>query len=72
MPQTHDPAQDTVQDTPANRSGVSTVPRGAEVRVARIDRKVLFWTVAVAMGVVGLSFVSIILHGLVLQGGMGL
>ena len=55
-------------DTSSHTSGVRSVPRNTTVRVARVDRRVLFWTVLVAAAVVGLSFVSIVVHGLVLQG----
>ena len=65
MTYTHDQACDNQRQP----SGVTTVSRGTEVRVARVDPKALFWSVAAAAAVVALSFVSIVLHGLVLRGG---
>ncbi len=62
MNQMHDPA--SAQDQSV--TGVSTVPRTGEVRVARINRKVLVWTVLVTVAVVALSFISIVVHGLVI------
>ena len=62
MNQMHDQAPAQNQTV----SGVSTVPRTGEVRVARINRKVLVWTVLVTAAVVALSFVSIVVHGLVI------
>lgn len=52
------------------RSPQSTdaAPHNGEVRVAQINRKVLWITVAVAATVVALSFVSLVVHGLVLSG----
>jgi len=57
---------DTASTQDQSVTGVSTVPRTGEVRVARINRKVLVWTVLVTVAVVALSFVSIVVHGLVI------
>lgn len=58
--------QATTSDQDRQTPGVTTVPRGATVRVARVNRRALLWTVAVAAAVVALSFVSIVVHGLVI------
>jgi cell division protein FtsL len=54
--------------TPPNDKTSSTVSQNRPVPVAQINRKVLWITVAVATAVVALSFVSLIVHGLILSG----
>lgn len=61
---THTHTSDHQEQNPS----VSSAPRSTEVRVARINPKVLFWTVMVTIAVVALSFASIIIHGLVITG----
>lgn len=54
--------------TQPNDRTSSTVLQNRQVPVAQINRKVLWITVAVATAVVALSFVSLIVHGLILSG----
>lgn len=61
--------QSTPQEACTDAPNVTRVPRDGSVRVARVDRKVLFWTAIVAVVVVSLSFVSIVLHGIILKSG---
>jgi len=63
-----EPLMAHTQDNASSAPGVSTVPRSTEVRVAQVNRKVVLVAVAVAVVVVALSFVSIVIHGLVLKG----
>lgn len=61
-------AQSAAQSSETQTHGVAMVPRRADVPVARVNPKIVLWTAVAVVVVVSMSFVSIVVHGLILRG----
>jgi hypothetical protein len=61
-------AQTAAQSNETDTQGVATVPRRTDVPVAHVNPKVVMWTVVTVVVVVAMSFVSIVVHGMILRG----